>query len=278
MEGTLAYLRAILCRDGIDAMRRDAQIAWDGLSPASPYRATMLYTVGNSYLVEGDPARAEPILARAFDIATRAGALPFAALILAEQCSVAAHRNDWPRVTALAQRAVTIVAAGHFDDYWTSALVYAWATRAALYQGNISRARFYLGRAARLRPLLTYALPVVSVQALLEMARCYITLADPGGAATVLTQVRDILQQRPDLGILPKLASQLQSRLATIKASAVGASSLTAGDWRAAFRFVSHGQDAGVLCLPETRRLVTQRGGCPHARTRPGRALRIRIR
>src|SRR6266496_3088794 len=232
MEGTLAYLRAILCRDGIDAMRRDAQIAWDGLSPASPYRATMLYTVGNSYLVEGDPARAEPSLARAFDIATRAGALPFAALILAEQCSVAAHRNDWPRVTALAQRAVTIVAAGHFDDYWTSALVYAWATRAALYQGNISRARFYLGRAARLRPLLTYALPVVSVQALLEMARCYITLADPGGAATVLTQVRDILQQRPDLGILPKLASQLQSRLATIKASAVGASSLTAAELR----------------------------------------------
>ena len=232
MEGTLAYLRAILCRDGIEAMRRDAQIAWDGLSPASPYRATMLYTVGNSYLVEGDPARAEPIFARAFDISTRAGALPFAALILAEQCSVAAHRNDWPRVTALAQRAVTIVAAGHFDDYWTSALVYAWATRAALRQGNISRARFYLGRAARLRPLLTYALPVASVQALLEMARCYITLADPGGAATVLTQVRDILQQRPDLGILPKLASQLQSRLATIKASAVGASSLTAAELR----------------------------------------------
>jgi LuxR family maltose regulon positive regulatory protein len=232
MEGTLAYLRAILCRDGIDAMRRDAQIAWDGLSPASPYRATMLYTVGNSYLVEGDPARAEPIFARAFDISTRARALPFAALILAEQCSVAAHRNDWPRVTALAQRAVTIVAAGHFDDYWTSALVYAWATRAALRQGNISRARFYLGRAARLRPLLTYALPVASVQALLEMARSYITLADPGGAATVLTQVRDILQQRPDLGILPKLASQLQSRLATIKASAVGASSLTAAELR----------------------------------------------
>jgi LuxR family maltose regulon positive regulatory protein len=232
MEGTLAYLRAILCRDGIDAMRRDAQIAWDGLSPASPYRATMLYTVGNSYLVEADPARAEPIFARAFDIATRDGALPFAALILAEQCSVAAHRNDWPRVTALAQRAVTIVAAGHFDDYWTSAPVYAWATRAALHQGNISRARFYLGRAARLRPLLTYALPVASVQALLEMARSYITLADPGGAATVLTQVRDILQQRPDLGILPKLASQLQSRLATIKASAVGASSLTAAELR----------------------------------------------
>ena len=55
----------------------------------------------------------------------------------------------------------------------------------------------------RLRPLLTYALPVGSVQALLEMTRSYITLADPEGAAAVLAQVHDILQQRPDLGVLP---------------------------------------------------------------------------
>jgi LuxR family transcriptional regulator, maltose regulon positive regulatory protein len=65
------------------------------------------------------------------------------------------------------------VQAGHFDDYWTSALVYAWASRAALHRGNISEGRFYLERAARLRPLLTYMLPAVSVQALLEMARCH---------------------------------------------------------------------------------------------------------
>ena len=79
MEATLAYMRANLCRDGIGEMRRDARIAWEGLSPASPYRATMLYTEGISYLLEGDPARSEPILARALDLATHSGALPFAA-------------------------------------------------------------------------------------------------------------------------------------------------------------------------------------------------------
>jgi len=232
MEGTLAYMRACLCRDGIGEMRRDAQIAWDGLSPASPYRATMLYTQGISYLLEGDPDRADPILARAFEDSTSAGALPLAAMILAEQCDVAAHRNDWSEVTALAERAVTIVETGRFGDYWTSALVYAWATRAALHQRNISGARSYLGRASRLRPLLSYVLPVVSVQALLEMARAYITLADPGGAVAVLTQVHDILRQRPDLGILPGQAERLQSRLATIKAADIGASSLTAAELR----------------------------------------------
>ena len=232
MQGTLAYLRANLCRDGIGAMRRDARIARDGLSPASPYRATMLFTEGISYLLDGDPALADPILARAFDDATRAGALPLAALVLAERCMVAAERDNWPEVIAFAQRAVTIVEAGHFDDYWTSALVYAWGTRAALHRGNISQARLYLGRAVRLRPLLSYALPVVSVQALLELVRCYMTLADPAGAAAVLSQAHDILQQRPDLGVLPRLADQLQSKLANLQAIAVGASSLTAAELR----------------------------------------------
>jgi LuxR family maltose regulon positive regulatory protein len=73
MEATLAYLRAILCRKGTGEMRRDAQLAWEGLSPASPYRATMLYTEGVSFLLEGDPTRAGPILARAFDLATAYG-------------------------------------------------------------------------------------------------------------------------------------------------------------------------------------------------------------
>ena len=232
MEATLAYLRAILSRDGVDEMRRDARIAWEGLSPASPYRATMLHTEGISYLVQGDHDRADPILAHAFDVATGANALPLAALILAERCIVAAHRDRWTEVATLAQRAVALVEAGRFEDYWTSALVYAWAARAALHRGDIPRAQHCVGRAARLRPLLTYALPVVSVQALLELARSYIALADPGGAVAVLGQAHDILQQRPDLGVLPRQAEELQSRLAKITAVADGASSLTAAELR----------------------------------------------
>ena len=232
MEATLAYLRAILCRDGMAEMRRDAQTAWEGLSPASPYRATMLYTEGIAYLLEGDPARAEPILARALDLATHSGSLPLAGLILAEQCGVAAERKDWPEITTLAKKAATIVDDGHFGDYWTSALVYAWASRAALHEGDVSRARFYLGRASRLRPLLTYALPVVSVQALLEMTRSYVTLGDTEGAAAVLAQIHGILQQRPDLGVLPGLVGRLRASLATTHAHAAGASSLTAAELR----------------------------------------------
>jgi LuxR family transcriptional regulator, maltose regulon positive regulatory protein len=75
-------------------------------------------------------------------------------------------------------------------------------------------------------------LPVVSVQTLLEMAHCYIALADRAGAAAVLTQARGILQQRPDLGNLPAQAGRLEARLATIEARAAGPSALTAAELR----------------------------------------------
>ena len=121
---------------------------------------------------------------------------------------------------------------GNFGDYWTSALVYAWASRAALQEGDAGQARLYLGRATRLRPLLTYVLPMVSVQALLEMTRAYITLADVPGAAAVLAQVDEILQQRPDLGALSALAGRLRANVATSRARDAGASSLTAAELR----------------------------------------------
>jgi len=193
---------------------------------------SMLFTEGTTYLLEGDSAQAEPILAHTLDLATHAGILPFIGMVLAQLCGVAAERNNWSQVTALAQRAATIVDDGQLGDYWTSALVYAWASRAALHRGNVAQARFYLGRATRLRPLLTYALPMVSVQALLEMARAYLALADSGGAAAVLAQAHGILQQRPDLGILAARADRLHADLATIEAHAVGPSALTAAELR----------------------------------------------
>ena len=86
--------------------------------------------------------------------------------------------------------------------------------------------------AARLRPLLTYTLPVVSVQALLELATAYIALADPAGTQAVLSQVGDIRHHRPDLGALHTQASKLRARLAMIKGELLGLSSLTTAELR----------------------------------------------
>ena len=125
-----------------------------------------------------------------------------------------------------------LIETGDFEDYWTSALVFASAARCAAHQGDIPAAHKFVKRVARLRPLLTYALPVVSAQTLLELAHAYIALGDPTGARAVLQQSGEIFQQRPDLGTLPAASEQLWSKVRHFTGTAVGASSLTAAELR----------------------------------------------
>ena len=64
------------------------------------------------------------------------------------------------------------------------------------------------------------------------MTRSYVTLGDPEGAAAVLAQIHGILQQRPDLGVLPAQVGRLRANLAMTHARVAGASSLTAAELR----------------------------------------------
>ena len=132
MAGTLAYLRALLCRDGPDEMRRDAQAALAGLGPLSPYRAAMLHAVGAADLLEGDLEQADLNFARALDEATECRPVPFIPVVLAERGIVAVARDDWSRGRgAVGTGAWRSCDDGRYDDYWTSALVYAFAASVA---------------------------------------------------------------------------------------------------------------------------------------------------
>ena len=129
-------------------------------------------------------------------------------------------------------RALRTVDDGGFDGYWTSALVFAAAARSAAHGGDMPTARRLSRRAAQLRPLLTYALPVVAVQTLVELARAYLGFADQDGAAAALDQAARILRRRPDLGTLPTTVAELQARVGEIRSAPIGASSLTAAELR----------------------------------------------
>jgi LuxR family maltose regulon positive regulatory protein len=233
VAGTLAYLRANLCRHGPATMREDAVQALRGLGPDSPYRATMVHTEGLSSLMEGDLDRADASFAHAFDLASSIENAPLAAMVLAERCQAAEERGDWAAAETFAGQALALVGHGPFDDYWTSALVFASAARTAVHRGDTATARELTRRAARLRPLLTYAIPVVSLQALLELGRTYLALVDPEGARAVLVQALGILQQRPELGTLATAAHDLDARVGQITtALPLGASTLTAAELR----------------------------------------------
>ena len=78
----------------------------------------------------------------------------------------------------------------------------------------------------------TYARPVTSVQSLIELSRVYLALGDFSGADVVLAQASDIIRQCPDLGTLPKLVDELQSRVRQVSGASTGASALTTAELR----------------------------------------------
>jgi LuxR family transcriptional regulator, maltose regulon positive regulatory protein len=126
---------------------------------------------------------------------------------------------------------LAIVAEHRLDDYLEAAVVYAVAARSSIHCGDRRAATEYIARAARLRPLLTYAIPCTA-QFQLQIARAYLELADPSGARAVLREVRDILRQRPDLGVIASEHDEIQTALDAIRAGHIGTSSLTVAELR----------------------------------------------
>ena len=231
-ESWVALLRALLCRDGVERMRVDAQTAVAGLDPGSPWRATAILLEGIGYLLDGQADRADPILAHAAEVAAEARAMPAASAALAERSIVAMDRDEWDQADTLAEQALGIMRAGRLDNYVMSPLIYAVAARTAIHRGDLALAREQLALAANLRPLLTYAMPHRAVQTLLELGRAHLALDDGAGARTVLSQARDILQRRPDLGVLPRQAEELWSRADSSDDKPTGVSSLTTAELR----------------------------------------------
>ena len=231
-ESYLAMLRGLLCRNGLSRMRVDTEAALAGLSADSPWRAATMVLSGAAYLLDGHAEQAEPVLAHAAEVGMHTGALPAASTALAERAIIAMERQQWSEASALANRALTMVSAGQLDDYIMSPLVHTVAARMALYRGDMSAAKEQLVQAARLRPVLTYAVPWGAVQTLLEMARAYLMLDDAAGARTVLRQARGILQLRPNLGVLSEQANELRAKLDAIRGGVPGVSALGTAELR----------------------------------------------
>jgi LuxR family maltose regulon positive regulatory protein len=232
VETLLTLLRGVMCRSGVERMRADAEFARERLGPDSQWRPGALLLEGAAYLLAGQADRADPILTEAVEVASNVAALPAASAALAERCILALERNEWPRAEALAEQALALVRARQLDNYIDIALVCAVAARTALHRRDVQRAHEHLARAARLRPLLTYAIPWVAVQTLLEMVHAHLALNDAAGARALLREANDILRRRPDLGTLPEQAAQLHSDASAIAGGIAGASSLTKAELR----------------------------------------------
>jgi len=229
-EAWAALLRAWMCRRGVEQMRADAAeaahrfAAMGIVSPGAPLLE------GIARVLSGDLDGGDELFENAISIGD-AGGPDIRAYILRERSLVAMARSQWDRAGAFATQARAELRQAGIED----AFVCAVQARLAVHRGDLAAVRDQLIRAQRLRSVLTAAEPQphLAVQARIELARVHLALADLAGARTLMQEIDEIFQRRPDLGSLADEARELQDRLAKERgASTLRASALSGAELR----------------------------------------------
>jgi LuxR family maltose regulon positive regulatory protein len=196
---------------------------------------------GIARIVAGDLDGCDAVLSDAVALGERTATYDIAAEALAERSLAAMARADWVQAEDLASRARATLRQGRGEDTCLMPLVCAAQARTAIHRGDVRSAREHLVSAQRARPLLTYAMPHVAVQARIELARVHLALADTAGARTLVREIDEILARRPSLGALVGQAQELRAQLPGNSGPATaGASALTAAELRVLPMLATH--------------------------------------
>lgn len=229
-ESARAMLRASMVRDGPDDAIANAEFAVAAEELGSPWRTLACEVLAVGHVLRGDASEADAVLAVAIDAAPRHGSYAFYALAL--RASLAMARRDWDAAARYAHEAHDRFGKMEFDAVASSVLVHAVTARVAIHRGDLRRGREELVHAQLVRPLASYALPSTAVVALLEVARAYLAIADPAGAASALAEAEGVLRRRPGLGILGAQVGELRRQSRGSAQALAGPSTLTPAELR----------------------------------------------
>ena len=228
-----ALVRAFACQHGIAQMRIDADQAVRRFQEAGIVTGAAALLQGIARITSGDLDGGDAALADAARLGQQAGTDGIAAEAMAVRSLAAMARGDWVRAEDLAGQARATLRLAAEEDSYIAPLVCAAEARAAIHRGDVEAARRQLVSAQRARPLLTYAIPHVAVQARIELTRAHLALGDTAGARTLLREIDDLLRRCPHLGTLVAEAEALRARIGAERdPRAPGASSLTAAELR----------------------------------------------
>ena len=229
----LALMRALMCRDGAEQMRADAELAAGTMAAGSFWRNSVTLYLGMAYLMAGDTGRADVLFEDVASGGHPGGPAVGVCVALAQRSLLAIARGDWEAAERHLSQARSLAREANLADYPPITIVHAVAARIALHEADRPRALAELTRAQRLRPALTYAVPHLAVQARIELARCYLALSDIVAARILLREATEVLTRRPGLGIFAGQAADLRVELSYARSSfALGVTALTAAELR----------------------------------------------
>jgi LuxR family maltose regulon positive regulatory protein len=229
-ESARAILRAAMVRRGSEDAFANASFAVAAEQPGSPWRTLALELLAQTLLMRDDVVAAEAVLADAIAAAPSGGSYGFAALALS--ASAAMGRGDWGTAERSSREGHVRIARLGAAEGVSAMLVHAVAARIAIHHGDLTHGREELVHAQLLRPLVSWALPADVVQALLEVARAYLAIADPAGAGSAIAEAERVLRRRPDLGVLSLQVAEVRRRVHESARSQVGPSTLTPAELR----------------------------------------------
>jgi LuxR family maltose regulon positive regulatory protein len=226
-------MRTMLCRSGTGQMHVDADEAVARFAEAGIVSATPFRYHGLAHVLCGAPDCADALFAKAVSAAEDTGAHEELSMALSQRALMAMTADAWDQAEALTWEAAAVARRAGLADSYAMPLICAAQARVALHRGEAQAARQHLTSAQRVRPVLTYAIPHMALQARIELIRAHLTLGDLAGARTLMREIDELLGRRPGLGALASEAEALRARLATEPASGgPGASTLTAAELR----------------------------------------------
>jgi LuxR family maltose regulon positive regulatory protein len=232
-EAWADLMRAMLSRRGVEQMRADADEAARLFAATGFATPTAALLQGIAWVLSGDLDRGDAAFQDALSVEEAAGSHEDFAVTYCQRSLVAIARGEWDSAETLASEARAVLRRAGIEESIATPPICAAHARIALHRGDHKAARQELVIAQRSRPMLTYALPYLAVQARIELARVHLTLADPAGAMTLLREIDEILRRRPGLGILGDQAGALRDQLARERGPlAPGVSALTAAELR----------------------------------------------
>lgn len=231
-ESARAMLRAVMCPAGPAAMMRDADLAMAQEPPWSPWRDTAVVGAAEAHLLMGDVERAAALFAESSTAGAELGNTDTIVNAQAELALLAMEHGSWDEAAERVALALAVVEEHRMYDYAVSVLAFAAAARLGLHDGNLGEVDRQLTRAMRARPSCTYVLPYLAVRSRLQLASVFWARGDQTSARHLLREIDDVLQRRPDLGVLVDQVARLRARINSSERTTAGRPPLSPAELR----------------------------------------------
>jgi LuxR family transcriptional regulator, maltose regulon positive regulatory protein len=221
-DAAVTLVRAAMCTRGARAMLADAEHALEAMPGDHGWRSYGLLLQGTACALLGEHERSGAILGRAVRAAERLEAHDTRLLALAERSLLAAASGSRVEADDCALRARATGEEHGLEGHPGFALALALCARMHLRNGDWRAAQTAFGRAQRLLPELTCALPWLSIQARLELVAAFVMLRDGPSATALLAEADLILSARPRVGRLRRDRDRAAADIAAIPAALGG--------------------------------------------------------